>query len=252
MWVFLLEGDIINFHRLKVIFKHLTSEKASTTMGNLAYLSILALAPTIILTTSILSLLNPYINLSTQPTFQKIFSISYALNLNQTTSLFINLICINLLSSGIFTLLSIFENIYNYRFKNYIRKKLYSLVLSLILLLEIIAILFTSFFITRHHFFKNISFLITLTTILASLLSFYKFATFQKIKHLYPGALISSLTLTIFFSFFYYIIENFSNINSYYGLLTPIIIAVLLIYYSCYIVYLGILVNIEFSSRKWM
>lgn len=219
-------------------------------MGNLAYLSILALAPTIILTTSILSLVNSYINLSAQPTFRKIFSISNALNLNHTTSLFINLICINLLSSGIFSLLSIFEKIYDYKFKNYIRKKLYSVALSLILLLEIITILFTSFFITRHHFFKSISFIITLTTILISLLSFYKFATFQKIKHLYPGALISSLTLTVFFSFFYYIIENFSNINSYYGLLTPIIIAILLIYYSCYIIYFGILLNVEFQQKK--
>ena len=82
-----------------------------------------------------------------------------------------------------------------------------------------------------------------------SILIFYKFSTFQKIKHLYSGALISSFFLTIFLNFFYYIINNFSNMHSYYGLLSPIIITILLIYYSCYIIYLGILLNVEFAKK---
>lgn len=250
MWVFLLEGDIIDFYKLRAIFKHLTSSKTSAAMGNLAYLAILALAPTIILTTSLLNILSNYFDLTHIGSLKKIISLSNTLNLNQTTSLFINLICINLLSSGIFSLLTIFEKMYHFKFKNYLRKKLYSLGLSLILLLEIISVIILTFFITQISFFRRIDFIINLLTIFISILTFYKFATFQKVKNLYSGAIISSLILTIFLNFFYYIINNFSNMKSYYGLLAPIIIAILLIYYSCYIIYFGILLNVEFQQKN--
>jgi len=241
----------MNFKRIKLLFKKLLSETTSTTIGNLSYLSILALAPTIIITTSLLNILSNYMPLDNIPSFSKIHEFSTALNLNQTTNIFINLICINLLSSGIFSLLSIFEKTYHFQFENYIRKKLYSFALSIILLLFIILIIFASFFLTKYSFFNKIDFLITLFAIFLSVLTFYKFSTFQKLKHLYTGAIISSLFLTIFLNFFYYVINNFSNMRSYYGLLTPIIITILLIYYSCYIVYLGVLLNVEFSKNKY-
>ena len=240
----------MSFNRLKIIFKNLLSEKTSITIGNLAYLAILALAPTIIIATSILNILSNYFFLNDIPSISKIYSISRTLNLNQTTSIFINIICINLLSSGIFSLLTSFEHIYKFQFKNYIRKKLYSLALSLILLLAIITIIILTFFLTKYTIFKSIDFLITLLAIFISILTFYKFSTFQKLKNLYSGALISALFLTIFLNFFYYVINNFSDMKSYYGLLAPIIIAILLIYYSCYIIYLGILLNVEFSKKR--
>lgn len=241
---------VINFKKIKIIFKNLLSEKTSTIIGNLSYLAILALAPTIIIATSLLNLLSDYFPLSNIPSFTKIYTISNVLNLNQTTSLLINIICINLLSSGIFSLLSTFEKIYNFKFENYIRKKLYSLAISVILLLSIITIIAISFIISQNVFFKKIDFLITLLSIFVSILIFYKLSTFQKLKHLYSGALISAFSLTVFINFFYYIISNFSSIKSYYGLLAPIIIAILLIYYSCYIIYLGILFNVELSKKR--
>ena len=240
----------INFNKVKIIFKNLTSEKTSTVIGNLSYLAILALAPTIIITTSLLNILSNYFSLNSIPSFKKIYTISNILNLNQTTSFLINIICINLLSSGIFALLSVFEKIYHFQFKNYIRKKLYSLALSFTLLLIIISLITLTFFISKYEYLQNIDFLITLTAIFLAILSFYKFSTFQKLKNLYAGALISSFFLTIFFNFFYYIINNFSNVISYYGFLAPIIIAVLLIYYSCYIIYLGVILIVEFSKKR--
>lgn len=240
----------INSLRLKRIFKHLLNEKTSMTIGNLAYLSLLALAPTAIIITSFSSVFSRYINIENIPIFIKIHTISNSLNLNQTSNLLIILICINLLSSGIFSLLSTLEKIYNFQFENYIRKKLYSLALSLILLLTIMAIIITSFLLTQNEIFKKIDFLINLISIFISILFFYKLSTFQKLKNLYSGALISSFFLTIFLNFFYYIIKNFSNLTSYYGLLAPVIISVLLIYYSCYIVYLGIILNADFSKHK--
>jgi uncharacterized BrkB/YihY/UPF0761 family membrane protein len=251
MWVFLSKGAYtIYFTKIKFLIKNLFSERTSTIIGNLSYLSILALAPTIIITTSLLNILSNYFHLSNIPSFIKIYSISQTLNLNQTTSLAINIICINLLSSGIFSLLSTFENLYKFKFKNYLRKKLYSLALSLILILAIISIITLTFLLAKYNFFQKVDFIITLLAIFLSILTFYKFSTFQKLKHLYSGALISAFFLTIFLNFFYYIINNFSDLSSYYGLLSPIIITILLIYYSGYIIYFGILINIEFSKKK--
>lgn len=238
------------FNKIKKIIRILLSEKTSAIIGNLSYLAILALAPTIIISTSLLNILSNYFTPSKIPSFQKIYIISNTLNLNQTTSFLINLICINFLSSGLFTLLSSLEDIYGFKFKNYIRKKLYSLALSLILLLTIIFVISLSFFITQHNFFQKIDFLITLLSVFIAILTFYKFSTFEKLKNLYSGALVSAFFLTIFINFFYYIISNFSSMSSYYGLLAPIIIAILLIYYSCHIIYFGILLNIEFSKKK--
>lgn len=240
----------INSLQLKRIFKNIFNEKTNITIGNLTYLSILALAPTTIIITSFLNFFSRYINLQGIPIFTKIYTISNTLNLNQTTNLFINLICINLLSSGIFSLLSTLEKTYNFQFKNYIRKKLYSLALSVILLLTIIVIIITSFLLTQNEIFRKIDFIINLISIFLSILFFYKLSTFQKIKDLYSGALLSSFFLTIFLSFFYYVINNFSNLQSYYGLLAPVIISVLLIYYSCYIVYVGIVLNADFFKNK--
>lgn len=250
MWVFLLGGDTINFKRIKSIFKNLLSERTSTTIGNLAYLSILALAPAIIITTSLLNILIKYFPLKAIDPISKVYTISNILNLNQTTSFFINLICINLLSSGLFSMLSIFEKMYNFKFKNYIRKKLYSIALSLTLLLTIIFVVAVSFFLSQSVYLQKLDFLIIFLSIFISILLFYKFSTFQKLKNIYGGALISSFLLSIFLEFFYYIINNFSNMKSYYGVLAPIIIAFLLIYYSCHIIYLGVLLNVEFSKSK--
>lgn len=239
----------MNSQAIKTIFKKLFSEETKTIIGNLSYLAILALAPTIIITTSILDILANYFSFQTIHNFNKIYSLSRQLNLTQSTSFIINILCINFLSDGIFSLLSSLEKIYHFRFENYVRKKLYSLALSLILLLTIISIITLSFFLTKHTFLKDIDFIVTLITIFCSVLIFYKFSTFQKFKNLYPGALMSSLALTIFLNFFYYIIRNFSNIRIYYGLLTPITITILLIFYSCHILYFGILLNVYFSKK---
>ena len=252
MWVFLLGGDFINLMHLKKIFKNLLSERTSTAIGNLAYLSILSIGPALIILLSLISVFSKYTTLNNIPSIEKIYAISQTLSLNKTTNFLINLLCINLLSSGIFCLLSIFEKIYGYKFQNYIKKKLYSLALALIFLLSVIIIIAMSFLISKNIFLKKIDFLINLTLIFISILLLYKLTTFQKLKKLYSGALISSFILTIFLNFFYYIINNFSNIKSYYGLLAPIIISVLLIYYSCYIIYFGVLLNIEFAKIKWI
>ena len=99
-----------------------------------------------------------------------------------------------------------------------------------------------------NYFFKNIDFIIDLLVIFLSIMFFYKLATFQKFKNIYPGSIISSLFLTIFLYFFFVVINNFSNLQNYYGILTPLMISFLLIYYSCYIIYSGILIN--FESKK--
>lgn len=251
MWVFLLEGDIINFNKLKRIFKYLTSEKTSASTGNLAYLAVLAIAPTIILTTSFLDTLNEYFNFSNIKSFQRIFELSNFLNLNFTANIFINIICINLLSNGIFFLLSEIENIYRFEFGSNFQKRLYSLALSFILILEMIVVVLTSIFISKLVFFQNIDFIINFTTIFLFIITFYKFSTFQKIKDLLPGSLVSSLLLTIFLTFFYYIIENFSDIKTNYGLLSPVIIFLILIYYSCSIIYLGNAINAVFKDHEY-
>ena len=240
----------INYIKIRYILKKLFNEKTNSLIGNLSYLTILAIAPTIIIITSLLNILSRYLSPNIFLVFSKIYEISNTLNLNQTTNFFIIIICLNLLSNGIFSLLTNFEDIYKFKFENYVQKKLYSITLSVIFILLIICITILTFLLRKNIFFNKISFIINLSSIFLAILSFLKFSTFQKLKNLYPGALISSLFLTSFLSFFYYIINNFSNLKSYYGLLAPIIISILLIYYSCYIIYAGILINVELSSKK--
>ena len=199
---------------------------------------------------SVFNLLTNYIPLLEHPYFTKISTILNFLKLNNITSIIINIICINLLSSGVFSLLTTFEALYKISFKNYIRKKLYSIALSIIIVFIIVIGLSLSFTVSTYNFLDNADFLIDFTVILIALLCFYKLATFQKIKHLYIGSIITSLLLTTFLHFFYYIVNNFTSLSSYYGVLTPIMISFILIYYSCYIVYFGTLINFELKKAS--
>ena len=238
----------INKHIAKQIIKHLFSERTNLHASSLSYLTILALIPTLIITMSIFNILTNYLPLLEHPYFHKINIILDHLHLNTISSLLINIICINLLSGGTFSLLSTFEDLYKFKFKNYIRKKFYSIALSIIIILIIVLGLSISFTISANKFLSNINFIIDFVVIFISLAFFYKISTFQKAKHIYMGTTISSLLLTIFLHFFYYIINNFSSLTSYYGTLTPLMLAFLLIYYSCYIIYLGTLINYEIKK----
>lgn len=244
---------MITINTAKNIFKRLFKEDISLHAGNLAYCTIIALIPSFIIVLSIFSLISNHFMVLEHPYFHKINYILNYLQLNSTSSLIINLICINLLSSGFFSLLSSFEKLYNFNFKNYIRKKLYSVFLSLLIVLIIVLSLSISFTILSNNFFNKIGFIIDYIIVFLSLLFFYKLSTFQKLKNVLIGSLISSIFLTLFIHFFLIIIENFSNIENYYGTFTPIILAFLIIYYSCYIIYLGILINHEtqkYSIKK--
>ena len=239
---------LINKYISKKIIKHLFSERTNLHASSLSYLTILALIPTLIISASIYNILTNYLPLLQHPYFHKIRSILSNLQLNTTSNLIINIICINLLSSGIFSLLTTFEDLYKFKFKNYIRKKLYSISLALAIILIIVLGLSFSVTIASNKSLKSIDFLIDFFIITSSLLLFYKLASFQKIKYIYIGAIATSLLLTIFLHFFYYIINNFSSLTSYYGTLTPLIISFLLIYYSCYIIYFGIFINYEIKK----
>lgn len=240
---------IINSIYIKNIFKHLTKDKTNLHAGNLSYLTILALIPTFIITISFFNIIKRYIPLLEHPYITKINNLLNEVHLNQFSNMIINIICINLLSSGIFSLITTLESLYKFKFKNYIRKKLYSIALSIIIILIIIISLSLSFTLETQVSLSNINFIIDFIVIFLSLLTLYKLTTFQKTKKLYLGSLISSFLLTIFIHFFYKIVINFTKISSYYGTLTPIMIAFLLIYYSCYIIYLGIIINYETSKK---
>lgn len=233
----------MNKQLLKEIFKTLFSEKTSLHAGNLTYLIILALAPTLIIAASIFNIFIKYFSLTQHPYLNIINNLIVSLNLNLTSNIIINLICINLLSNGFFSLLSTLEKTYKFTFKNFWSKKLYSIALSIILVFIVILGFSLSFTLSSYTLFKNVRFITDFLIIFISLLIFYKLSCFQKIKEIYLGSILSSLLLTIFINFFYFVITNFSDLSAYYGLLTPIIIVILLIYYSCYIIYLGIIIN---------
>lgn len=239
---------LINKLFAKKIFKHLFSERTNLHAGSLSYLTILALIPTLIITMSIFNLLSRYIPLLEHPYFEKINIILNFLNLKDFSSIVINILCINLLSSGIYSLLTTFEDLYRFKFENYFRKKLYSIALSFIIVFIIVVGFSISFAIETYSFLENIDFFIDFLVIFVSLLSFYKLSTFQKLKSIYIGSTITSFFLTIFLHFFYYIMNNYSKISTYYGSLTPVMIGFLLVYYSCYIIYLGIIVNYEIKK----
>ena len=232
----------------KSILKHLFSEEVSLHAGNLAYCTILALIPSFIIILSLFSIFSNHFMVLEHPYFHKINYILNYLELNSTSSFLIDIICINLLSSSFFSLLSYFEKLYNFKFKNYIRKKLYSIFLSLLTILIIVVGLSIFFTILNSDFLNKVSFLIDYIVILLSLIFFYKLSTFQRIKDVSIGSLISSIFLTLFIHFFFIVIDNFSNISNYYGTFTPIILSFLIIYYSCYIIHLGIIINYEIKK----
>lgn len=229
------------------IIKKLFNEKTSLHAGNLTYLILISLAPTLIITLSIFNIISAYLPILEHPYLSAANSLLTALNLNLTSNIIINLLCINLLSNGLFSLLSTLESIYKFSFKNYWNKKIYSLALSVILILSFVLGFSISFTLSSFPLLKKINFLTDFLVLSISLLFFYRLSSFQKTKNIITGTLVSSLVLTIFIKFFYLTITNFSNLSSYYGLLTPIIIVLLLIYYSCHIIYLGIIINYETS-----
>lgn len=238
----------MNMTFIKNFVKRLISKDTSLHAGNLTYLALISLIPTLIIAATILSFLSKNFPLLEYPSFGKINSILAKLTLKKTSSLLINIICINLLSSGIYSLITTIECIYHFKFKNYIRKKLYSIALSIIIITLIIISFSLSLTILKFSSLKKIDLIISAIITFISILTFYKFATFQKLKSIYPGALLSSFILAIFYKFFNYIVENFSKLQLYYGILTPIIIFILLIYYSCYIIYAGIIFNHELAK----
>lgn len=238
----------MNMVFVKNLIKRIASKDASLHAGNLTYLLLLAIIPSLIIATSILSFLNRYFPLLDYPLSNILSLFLSKITLNKTSSILINIICVNLLSSGIYSLISSIETIYHFKFKNYIRKKLYSIALSVITITLIILGFSLSFTILRFLPFQKIDIVISALVTFASLLVFYKFSTFQKVKNLYPGALLSGLFLSIFHKFFTYIARNFSKLQLYYGTLTPIIISLLLVYYSCYIIYCGIIFNHELAK----
>ena len=229
----------------KKIFSVFTDEKTSLHAGNLAYSTIISLIPALIILLSTLNIITTYIPFLKTPAIKNLTTILNNLKISTTTNIIINLICINLLSTGIYTLLTTFQKIFKFSFKNYIRKKLYSLALSFIFVAQIVISIFLSFLISRT---KELSFIFNFIMIFFNLLVFYKFTTLQRAKNLYTGSLISAIILTILLSFFYTFINNFTSMESYYGIATPIIGAFLLMYYSCFIIYLGAVISHETSK----
>lgn len=240
----------MNKKLLKNILKHLVNEKVSLHAGNLAYCTIIALIPSFIIIMSLFNLFSNHLATINAPYFSKLNYILNYLNLSTTSNIIIDLICINLLSSGIFSLISTFQNLYNFNFKNYIRKKLYSYALSLIIVLIIVLDLSISFSLSNIIYLKQIIYLTNYLIVFLSLLFLYKLTTFQKLKNIYPGTIISSLIFTLFISLFTTIIDNFTNISNYYGTFTPIILLFLLIYYSCFIIYGGVIINFEIYKTQ--
>ena len=194
---------------------------------------------------SLFNIISKYLPLLEHPYFSSINSVLSFLNLNQTANLLINVLCINLLSSGVYSLMKTFENLYGFEFKNYIHRKLYAIMLSIIIVFIIVLGLSLSFTFANYTALSNINMLIDFIVIFVSLTTFYKLSTFQKLKNIYIGSLLSSLFLTIFLNLFYTVVSNFTKMSSYYGILPPIIILFLLVYYSCYIIFFGIIVNYE-------
>lgn len=230
------------------ITKKLFHEKTALQAGNLAYLILISIVPTLIIITSIFNIISRYLPIVEHPYLSIANTLLATLNLNPTSNIIINLLCINLLSTGFFSLLSSLEKTYHFSFKNYLCKKIYSIAISIILISLFVLGCSISFTISNISILKKANFLSDFIIVFTSLLIFYKLSSFQKIKNIISGALISSLVLTVFIKFFYLTITNFSNLSSYYGLFTPIIITALLIYYSCYIIYLGIIINHETSK----
>ena len=71
-----------------------------------------------------------------------------------------------------------------------------------------------------------------------------------KLSDIITGSFFSSFSITIGMSLYIFYLTNISNASNYYGSLTNFILLLLVIYYSSYVVLLGVQINHMLFKRK--
>ena len=227
------------------ILYYLLSRDTNIVIGNFTFLFILAIAPTLIIISTISKYISIFFISQKNYFWSALLKLSTFLELAESTNLIINIICLTFISNGIYSFLSAMEKRAKIYFRNSIIKNAFSVILSLVFILFLCCSLVFYSVLGKYAFIDNYYIIINFLELFIFTLILQKICTQKRAVYILPGCIISALFLTILTAFFGFIINNFSNIHIYYGILAPIIALILLIYYSCFIIYVGIIINIE-------
>lgn len=137
------------------------------------------------------------------------------------------------------------------KFKKFWQQKLGGALLSIILevflaFLIVFLIVFDNFTHDKIQIFSPyIFFVLSSFFIFCFLIFIYSISSYkkEKLKDIYLGALISSVSITIGMTIYIFYLDHYSNAQDYYGSLTSFILLLLIIYYSSYITLLGVQIN---------
>ena len=215
--------------RLLIRFKN---KQTQFMISSLSYYAILALIPTLLLTTTILNLFNIDVYL-------KYENILNSITINNFSNALVFIITLYMISRIFFTLL---------------RTK-FSLIKSVIfsIIFSIISILFLSLFFTTYVLKSNfISIVSKLTLMTIFFFLLIKFLSVSNLKYSVIFSISTSIISNIFIYAFSLIASFFINYEKYYGILAPIFIIILVIHIIINIVFFAFIGAEEFTKISKM
>lgn len=144
------------------------------------------------------------------------------------------------------------------KYTNFFFQRLYGIFLAIISEIFLaFLIVFLAFFANivqiKNNVLKQLFFSILILVLMCVFLTFlYSISSNKKVKlsDIITGSFFSSFSITIGMSLYIFYLTNISNASNYYGSLTNFILLLLVIYYSSYVVLLGVQINHMLFKRK--
>jgi len=213
---------------LNRIIKRITNKNDRLLISSLSYYSILALIPTILLTTLILKTFNIPIYIKYQSFFNLI-------SINFISNFFIVIITIYMISRVFLLLLK--------KHFSTIKSLSFSIALSISMII-FLTLFFTSYTIANSFFSNTIRFIL----IMLFFLTISLWLSTSSFKYSLLFSIFYSIISNIFLQIFFYFATFFSNYEKVYGILSPMFIIILAIHLFIYITHIIYITSEEFTK----
>lgn len=146
----------------------------------------------------------------------------------------------------------------NYQEQHFIKRRLFAILLTLLLLiilsfLIVFLVIFASFFTIKNPLISSVFYYFFILINLFIFIEFlYVISTdkSEKFKEVFWGALFSTLGIGIGMLLYYYYLKYVSSSLSYYGPLSILAFLYLMSYFSSFILFFGVEINIIFKENK--
>lgn len=180
-------------------------------------------------------------------------------NLNFFTLSFSSIITLYLASKGLTYFSFQVKQMYKYNIENnkFLKRKIVAILLTLLLtiilaFLIVFLVVFDQILIeNKHPFFTILKYILTLFMLFIFILFLYVIALGKKgkFKEVFFGSIFSSLGIGVGIFIYYIYLINYSTSLSLYGPLSLFALICLITYYSSYILFMGVEINIMIKEK---